>query len=128
MIEIFKRININHQKDCEDGFVKDKPHLKMNAKYNLIPLCESCHHKTHHGELDINEKSTVIGARVSSSLPYCQCQVTHLPLAGLCRFCLQCTLIPLTNKEDSCESLFNFDFGAVNLILTHVVVLHHAVQ
>lgn len=50
----FDTHHINHQKDCEDGFVKDKPHIKMNAKYNLIPLCESCHHKVHHGELDIN--------------------------------------------------------------------------
>lgn len=49
----FDTHHINHQKDCEDGFVKDKPHIKMNSKYNLIPLCESCHHKVHHGELDI---------------------------------------------------------------------------
>jgi DNA mismatch repair protein MutS len=50
----FDTHHINHQKDCKDGFVKDKPHIKMNSKYNLIPLCESCHHKVHHGELDIN--------------------------------------------------------------------------
>ena len=49
----FDTHHINHQKDCDDGFVKDKPHIKMNAKYNLIPLCESCHHKVHHDELDI---------------------------------------------------------------------------
>jgi DNA mismatch repair protein MutS len=43
--------HINHQKDCENGFVKNKKHLQKNAKANLIVVCQSCHDKIHKGEL-----------------------------------------------------------------------------
>lgn len=46
--------HINFQKDCKDGFVIDKPHMQMNAKYNLIVLCKECHDNVHHGKLNIN--------------------------------------------------------------------------
>jgi len=45
--------HINFQKDCEDGFVKKKPHVKMNSRSNLVPLCEECHDKVHDGEIEI---------------------------------------------------------------------------
>ena len=37
----------------EDGFVIGKSYLPMNTKSNLIVLCKSCHHKVHHGGLEI---------------------------------------------------------------------------
>nr|QBK88487.1 MAG: DNA mismatch repair ATPase [Mimivirus LCMiAC01] len=46
--------HINHQKDCENGFVKNKPHVKKNQKANLVILCKKCHHKVHHDELEIS--------------------------------------------------------------------------
>jgi DNA mismatch repair protein MutS len=52
-VGLFDTHHINFQKDCEDGFVKSKPHLPMNSKANLIVLCKECHHKVHHGELII---------------------------------------------------------------------------
>jgi DNA mismatch repair protein MutS len=45
--------HINYQKNCKDGFVISKPHMKMNDKANLAPLCEECHEKTHHNKIDI---------------------------------------------------------------------------
>lgn len=45
--------HINHQKDCEDGFVKDKPYMKKNDLSNLIQTCQDCHDKIHAGKLDI---------------------------------------------------------------------------
>ena len=39
--------HIHHQKDCEDGFVKGKPHLKMNSCANLMVLCDGCHTEIH---------------------------------------------------------------------------------
>lgn len=39
--------HINFQKDCKDGFVKEKPHMLMNSKSNLVVLCKSCHVKVH---------------------------------------------------------------------------------
>jgi len=45
--------HINHQKDCKNGFVKNKPHLQTNTKANLIVVCQSCHDKIHNGELHI---------------------------------------------------------------------------
>ena len=45
--------HINFQKDCKDGFVINKPHLKMNAKANTAPLCHDCHDKTHEGKINI---------------------------------------------------------------------------
>jgi hypothetical protein len=58
--------HINFQKDCKDGFVIKKPHLPKNSKANLIVLCKKCHHKVHHGKLEINGYlDTSIGRKVS---------------------------------------------------------------
>lgn len=46
--------HINFQSNCENGFVKDKPYLKMNDKANLIVLCSECHDKIHNGTLHID--------------------------------------------------------------------------
>jgi DNA mismatch repair protein MutS len=48
--------HINFQKDCKDGFVNEKPYLKMNSKANLIILCTDCHENIHKGNLDIKKK------------------------------------------------------------------------
>lgn len=45
--------HINFQKDCVDGFVKNKSHIKKNDKCNLIVLCQKCHDKIHNGKLNI---------------------------------------------------------------------------
>lgn len=45
--------HINFQKDCENGFAINKPHIKKNSKANLIVLCNECHDKIHHDNLDI---------------------------------------------------------------------------
>ena len=46
--------HINHQKDCSNGFVIDKPHVPMNIMANLVPLCIKCHNDVHHNKLIIN--------------------------------------------------------------------------
>jgi DNA mismatch repair protein MutS len=46
--------HINFQKNCEDGFVKDKPHMKKNSLANMVVLCKECHHKIDTGELVVN--------------------------------------------------------------------------
>ena len=57
--------HINHQKNCKDGFVVNKPHIKMNIEANLIPLCKKCHHDVHHDKLEINGyKMTTKGIKV----------------------------------------------------------------
>ena len=43
--------HINYQKDCENGFAKNKQHIQKNSKANLIVICESCHHKIHNNEI-----------------------------------------------------------------------------
>lgn len=43
--------HINHQKDCENGIVKGKKHLKKNDEANLIVLCNECHDKIHNGSM-----------------------------------------------------------------------------
>lgn len=45
--------HINFQKDCENGFVKDKPHIAKNALFNLTVLCQDCHDKLHDNKTDI---------------------------------------------------------------------------
>lgn len=45
--------HINHQKDCENGFVKDKPHIQKNQINNLMVLCDECHDKIHNDEIKI---------------------------------------------------------------------------
>lgn len=46
--------HINFQKDCENGFAKNKPHIRKNDKANLIVICAECHNKVHHEGLDID--------------------------------------------------------------------------
>lgn len=53
--------HINAQADCEDGFVKSKPHLKKNHLSNLIEICQECHDDIHAGNV------TIKGYRVTSS-------------------------------------------------------------
>jgi DNA mismatch repair protein MutS len=45
--------HINFQKDCENGFAKNKQHIRKNDKANLIVICAECHDKVHHDNLDI---------------------------------------------------------------------------
>lgn len=45
--------HINHQKDCDNGFVNAKPHIQKNHGSNLVVLCRKCHHKVHDNEIDI---------------------------------------------------------------------------
>lgn len=45
--------HINFQKDCQDGFVKNKKYLKKNDKSNLVVLCIDCHNKIHHKNVNI---------------------------------------------------------------------------
>jgi len=53
--DLFDTHHINFQKDCKDGFVKDKPHIQMNSKANLIVLCKKCHQSLHAGNLTISK-------------------------------------------------------------------------
>lgn len=46
--------HINFQKDCENGFVKDKNHIKKNQEANLIVLCSKCHDKIHNGQIKLS--------------------------------------------------------------------------
>ncbi len=45
--------HINHQKDCENGFVKAKPHIQKDQINNLMVLCDECHDKIHNDEIHI---------------------------------------------------------------------------
>lgn len=45
--------HINFQKDCEDGFVKDKSHIKKNQINNLTVLCQKCHDNLHSNKISI---------------------------------------------------------------------------
>lgn len=45
--------HINYQQDCENGFVKSKPHLQMNSIANLVVLCKKCHTNEHKGKIKI---------------------------------------------------------------------------
>lgn len=57
--------HINHQKDCDiNGFVKDKPHIKKNALYNLVVLCDTCHDKMHIDNMYGSTKMTSSGKQV----------------------------------------------------------------
>jgi DNA mismatch repair protein MutS len=46
--------HIKFQKDCENGFSKDKPHIKKNSKANLIVLCNECHDRIHRDDINID--------------------------------------------------------------------------
>jgi DNA mismatch repair protein MutS len=50
---ILETHHINEQKDCVDGFSKNKPHIQKNSKANLIVICEKCHDKVHNKEINI---------------------------------------------------------------------------
>lgn len=52
-VEKFDSHHINFQSNCINGFVIGKPYLPMNSKSNIIVLCKDCHHKVHHGLLEI---------------------------------------------------------------------------
>lgn len=56
--------HINLQKDCVDGVVVGKEHIKKNAKYNLVVLCKKCHNKIHNGEIKIKGITTSSGKRI----------------------------------------------------------------
>lgn len=57
--------HINHQKDCENGFVKAKPHIKKNHISNLMPICEACHDRIHSENIEIEGiKMTSKGKKV----------------------------------------------------------------
>jgi DNA mismatch repair protein MutS len=45
--------HINYQKDCKDGFAKNKSHIKKNSAPNLVPICQKCHDAEHAGEIRI---------------------------------------------------------------------------
>ncbi len=46
--------HINFQKDCDTVKVKNKPHIKKNANYNLVILCSKCHDKIDRNEIIVN--------------------------------------------------------------------------
>ena len=58
--------HINFQKDFnKDGYHKNKFHVKKNALYNLMTLCESCHDKIHNSTIIIDSaKMTSKGTKV----------------------------------------------------------------
>ena len=47
--------HINHQKDCVDGVVVGKEHIRKNAISNLVVICKECHNKVHEGKIDIDK-------------------------------------------------------------------------
>lgn len=51
---VYDTHHINFQTDCEKGFVKEKPHMPMNSKANLVVLCKDCHVKVHQGLINIS--------------------------------------------------------------------------
>ncbi len=53
--------HINYQKDCENGFVKTKQHIRKNDKSNLVVLCNDCHDDLHA------DKVKITGTTMSSS-------------------------------------------------------------
>ena len=57
--------HIYHQKDCEDGFVKIKPHIKKNQLFNLTVLCQLCHDKIHNDNIELDGiKMTSVGKKL----------------------------------------------------------------
>jgi DNA mismatch repair protein MutS len=46
--------HINFQKNCKNGFVIDKKHIKQHSSANLAVICEKCHHDVHNGSLIID--------------------------------------------------------------------------
>jgi DNA mismatch repair protein MutS len=58
--------HINFQKDFDkDGYHKNKFHIKKNALYNLMTLCEQCHDMIHNSTITIDStKMTSKGKKV----------------------------------------------------------------
>ena len=57
--------HINHQKDCENGFVKTKQHIQKDQTFNLMVLCQICHDKVHNEKIEIDAiKMTSHGKKV----------------------------------------------------------------
>jgi len=57
--------HINSQADCENGFVKSKPHIKKNHRSNLIQICQKCHDDIHAGKIRIKGyAATLTGTRI----------------------------------------------------------------
>jgi DNA mismatch repair protein MutS len=57
--------HITFQKDCENGFLNNKSHIKKNHDSNLIVLCDDCHNKVHKGTIKIEGwKNTSKGNKV----------------------------------------------------------------
>jgi DNA mismatch repair protein MutS len=46
--------HINFQKDCKNGFVKNKSHIAQHSKQNLAVLCQKCHDKLHNNEISLD--------------------------------------------------------------------------
>lgn len=53
-IAILESHHIGHQKDCVNGFVANKKHIKKNQESNLAILCNKCHDKVHSNEIKID--------------------------------------------------------------------------
>ena len=45
--------HINFQKDCFEGFVKEKEYIGKNFNCNLVVLCKDCHQKVHKNKIKI---------------------------------------------------------------------------
>jgi DNA mismatch repair protein MutS len=45
--------HINFQKNCENGFVVEKPHIPVHSLCNLVVLCKKCHQEVHNGTIAI---------------------------------------------------------------------------
>lgn len=54
-IGYFDTHHINHQKNCKNGFVIDKPYLLKNDKSNLIVLCKRCHSDLHSNKFNVTK-------------------------------------------------------------------------
>jgi len=63
--------HINFQKDFDkDGYHRNKFHIKKNALYNLMTLCESCHDMIHNSTIIIDStKMTSKGKKVIVTPP-----------------------------------------------------------
>jgi DNA mismatch repair protein MutS len=87
--------HIIHQEDADkNGFVKDGVYVHHSS--NLIPLCESCHQKQHHDNVEITgyvqttkgievvmkEKSTRRAKAKSTSLEEMKQTIMYIPMTG----------------------------------------------
>jgi DNA mismatch repair protein MutS len=52
--------HINFQKDCENGFIKSKPHIQKNDESNLVVVCSKCHD-------DIDRSNIIVHGYVQTS-------------------------------------------------------------